>query len=912
MKKSLKNNVSEIKKIADNLKKNIDSTLKKTEENKKNKVYSDWLDYFRLATKRGFDVDASRRLHLTVFISNTEIFDELELERTRQSLKSQNRQPDAIVELKDGNELYVNSQDNGWTLLLHPGDTLEVFALSMLEWIIVNQATPSTVVVYSDHDEWAADGSFQQPCLKPDLNIDLLRSTPYMGRALFLKNSWAIQYLPPSIACLDLVHAYQLALEASVVHTNAVLHLPMVLLHLSPISAPIFASTSAMWAQLALVLDQHLAVHAPGAEVTEGPGPGTFHVMYPLTRTPLVSIVIPTRDLLPFFSRCIESLLSKTDYPNFEILVVDNDSQTPEAREFLAGLSALGSEQIRVLSAPGPFNLARMNNLAVAQARGEFILMLNNDTAALQADWLGHMVRHALRDGVGVVGARLVYPDGTLQHAGMVLGLSGPADHPLLGLENTDPGYLFRAQVTQNFSAVAAACLLVSKAVYEEVGGLDELTFGVSYTSTDFCLRVGKTGRRIVWTPLATLLHESAASQKANIEKASDEQKLQRFSREQAAMYQRWPEIIANDPAYNPNLSLIGRGYELESNPLLRFDKFPKLTEHKIAAFPADIQGCGNYRIMQPMQAMLDAGLCRGGISMEIFSPNLALRSGVDTLVFQRPSTDVMLANLKALTPLKGIKKIYEVDDHLARVPIKSAHYEHFPKDLRGKILKAIGLCDRLVVSTEALARELAGYNDDVRVVMNRLSAPMWGAVPPDRQAWATQEVGRKPRIGWAGGISHQGDLDMVADVIKDLADTVDWIFMGMCPDSIRPYVKEFIPGVPTLEYPAKLMALTQDWDLAIAPVESNAFNECKSNLKLLEYGWCGVPVICSDVTPYQCDLPATRVKNRYKDWRDAILERIADLNACHQEGLALQARVADEWTLTGENLRHWYHAWTD
>lgn len=906
------NSRSKLSQITENLKTHLHLVAAQAHADKKNRDYANWLEHFRVSARHGSPVPEQDRLHISVLLSCASTGDSALLERTHASLSTQTRSPNRVQEISnDQMSLWTDAPEHGWTLLLHAGDMLEEHALFMLERTLVDQADIATVLLYCDHDTWGPDSHPQQPCLKPALNIDLLRSLPYMGRALLLKNGWGQLQLGHS-GRPDLAHAYYCALQASVAPGQAVLHLPLVLLHLAPSSDTMLTSSSEMWQRLAQMLENHLHVHAPNAQVTEGPGPGTFHVVYPLTRIPLVSIVIPTRDQLPFLSRCIDSLLSNTDYPAFEILIIDNDSQTPEAREFLAGLSALGTDQIRVLSAPGPFNFSRMNNLAVAQARGEFILLLNNDTAALQADWLGHMVRHVLREGVGIVGARLVYPDGKLQHAGVIMGLRGPAEHPCLGLENTEPGYMFRAQVTQNFSAVTAACLLVSKAVYDEVGGLDEATFGVSYNDIDFCLRVGQTGRRVVWAPLATLLHEGSASQKAGIENKSQAQKVQRFTQEQQAMYLRWPEVIANDPAYNPNLSLVERGYEIETNPLLCFDKFQGVVEHRIAAFAADNQGCGNYRMLQPLQAMLNAGLCTGGASPEIFSPNLALRSGADTLIFQRPNSEVMLANLKALTPLKGIKKIYEVDDHLARVPIKSAHYEHMPKDLRGKMLKAIGLCDRLVVSTEPLARELRSYNGDVRVVLNRIPPAMWGAAPPQRASSAARAERRKPKVGWAGGIGHLGDLEMITGVIKDLADTVDWVFFGMCPDSIRPYVREFHTGIPTLEYPHKLMELAQDWDLAIAPLESNPFNDCKSNLKLLEYGWCGVPVVCSDVLPYQCDLPATRVKNRHKNWRDAILERVTDLEATRQEGLALQECIARDWMLTGESLQGWYQAWTD
>ena len=837
------------------------------------------------------------------------------LEKTCASLTGQFQKPHAVIELstKSNTAALWQSISSDWIILLCEGDLLAPEAIVLLQRALAQTDAAQALVAYFDHDEIDTEGKTYAPHFKPAFNLDLLLSAPYMGRALVVRTHWARPWLKQQDGVFDVVCTYRLMLQAlRDAGPAGFVHVPAVLAHLTPEVPAVFVSTSEDWQALAQVLQAHLELTDPGAQLLEGPGPGTFHVAYPLPRTPLVSIIIPTRDQLPFLSRCVESLLSRTDYPAFELLVVDNDSKTPEAREFLAGLNALGTEQIRVLQAPDTFNLSRINNLAIAQARGEFVLLLNHQIAALQPDWLSHLMRHALRDGVGVVGARLVYPDGKLQHAGLVMGLRGPAQHPGLGLESTDPGYLFRAQLAQNFSAVSGACLLVSKALYEELGGLDETTLGAAYNDADFCLRVSQTGRRIVWTPLATLLHEGGNDFKTSIEQKNTAQKISPIAKAREAMYLRWPQVIADDPAYNPNLSLTDCGYEVESNTLLCFNKLQGLTKHHIVSFPADEYGCGHYRVIQPLQAMLNAGLCTGGASSEIFSPSLVLRSGADTLVFQRPNSDELLTNLKSLLPLKNIKKIYELDDHLARVPIKSAHYEHMPKDMRGQMIKSMGLCDRLVVSTEPLARDLGAYNGDVRVVPNCLPEFMWGTTPPARSECAARPAGRKPKVGWAGGIGHQGDLEMIAGVIKDLADTVDWVFFGMCPEALLRYVKEFHPGIPTLEYPGHLMDITQSWDLAIAPLENNAFNDYKSNLKLLEYGWCGVPVVCSDALPYQGDLPATRVKNRYKNWREAILEHVNNPDASRQQGLDLQARIASDWRLTGDNLQRWYHAWTD
>ena len=799
-----------------------------------------------------------------------------------------------------------------WTLLLTAGDELEPDAVLQIERFLQAPREAELNLIYFDHDEIHDGQPPKNPQFKPDTNPDLLLSMPYVGRAVAVRTDWALTVIEARQAThCNLELAYRLALGVLRDCGPAGLgHLPLLLAHLDSREPTLYAGSSAQWQAQAALLQQHLAESAPDTQLLEGPAAGTFHRVYPLPHQPLVSIIIPSRDQLSFLSRCIESLFGKTSYPNFEVLVVDNDSQTSEARDYLQGLAQLTPDRLRVLRAPGAFNFSRMNNMAVEQANGELILLLNNDTAFIQSDWLQHMVRHALRPEIGIVGARLLYPEGTVQHAGVIMGLRGPADHPCLGLKADEPGYMFRAQLTQNFSAVTAACMLVRKSVYQEVGGLNEREFAVSYNDVDFCLRVGETGRRIVWTPLATVLHEGSASQKASIENISKANKELRFTAEQSVMYERWPTVIANDPAYNPNLSLVERGFEVETNPLLIFDPFIDKSKPKIVAFAADHMGCGNYRILQPMQAMLDTGLCIGGSSPEIFGPNLALRSQANVLVFQRPNNDLGIRTLEALIPLRGIKKIYEVDDNLTRVPVKSAHFAMMPKDTRGRMLRSMGLCDRLVVSTESLAHEFRNANDDIRVVLNRLPPNMWGKNPPPRMV-RQLEKGRKPVIAWAGGIGHGGDLEMVEQVIRELASVVDWEFFGMCPDRLRPFVSKVHVGVPTLEYPRRLMELSSSWDLAIAPLELNAFNESKSNLRLLEYGWCGIPVVCSDITPYQGGLPVTRVKNRHKDWVKAIQEKLADLDTLRKEGLELQEEVQRHWMLDGKHVEDWFSAWT-
>jgi GT2 family glycosyltransferase len=265
---------------------------------------------------------------------------------------------------------------------------------------------------------------------------------------------------------------------------------------------------------------------------------------------PLVSLVIPTRNGLALTRQCIDSIVRKTTYKNYEILIVDNGSDDPAVLAYFKELAT--RPNFRVLRDDSPFNYSALNNMAVAQARGEVVALVNNDIEVMSPDWLSEMVSLALQPGVGAVGARLWYPDLTLQHGGVLLGLGGGvAGHANKGLPKGLNGYAGRAALIQSFSAVTAACLVVRKAVYEEVGGLDEERLKVAFNDIDFCLRLREAGYRNVWTPYADLLHHESATRGEDIAP----EKRERFLREENYMKSRWAELLRHDPAYNPNLT---------------------------------------------------------------------------------------------------------------------------------------------------------------------------------------------------------------------------------------------------------------------------------------------------------------------------------------------------------------------
>ncbi|HEY8381975.1 MAG TPA: glycosyltransferase [Microvirga sp.] len=265
---------------------------------------------------------------------------------------------------------------------------------------------------------------------------------------------------------------------------------------------------------------------------------------------PLVSLIVPTRDRSEILGICIRSILERTLYSSFEIIIVDNGSQEPATFALFEALSA--DPRIRILRQPGPFNYAALNNAAAREARGWLLALVNNDIEVVAEDWLGEMVGYALRPEVGCVGAKLLYPDGTVQHAGIVTGLLGGAGHGHKHAPGTDRGYGDALVTTRAVSAVTAACLVLRKDLYEAVGGFDEERFAVAFNDVDLCLKVEAAGCTNLWTPRALLIHHESVSRGADLR---DRSKAKRFAAELAALEERWGERLLDDPFVSPHLS---------------------------------------------------------------------------------------------------------------------------------------------------------------------------------------------------------------------------------------------------------------------------------------------------------------------------------------------------------------------
>lgn len=423
-------------------------------------------------------------------------------------------------------------------------------------------------VIYGDEDQIDAGGRRFAPWFKPDFGIDLFIGQNGFGRPVFFhRSAFGLAALADDATDLDSL-IYAAALAAVAVGAEP-LHCPGILVHVAgdPAQTPkarvIYLSGTNRLGAVGALIDRHPSLK--GAMVEPSGAHDFLRLRHPLPDPPpLVSIVIPTRDRRDLLEACIKSLDTVTNYPNKEIVVIDNDSREPATKDYFASLA--GRADVRVLPAPGPFNYSRLINLGAAAARGEILVTLNNDIEAIDADWLSEMVAQVSRAGVGVAGCLLLYPDRTVQHAGVIVGLSGVAGHMYADAAPDDAGYAGRIVVTQDLSAVTGACHVMRKATFEQLGGLDEAHLAVAYNDIDFCLRVRAAGQRVIYTPQARLLHHHSASRGSDIRP----ERLAGYTWEREYMRARWSTLIFDDPFHNPNLSLSGKRGRLATAPRVR------------------------------------------------------------------------------------------------------------------------------------------------------------------------------------------------------------------------------------------------------------------------------------------------------------------------------------------------------
>ncbi len=423
-----------------------------------------------------------------------------------------------------------------WIGFLDHDDLLEPDAL--FHHMHVVQAQPDTDLIYSDEDKLTEHG-LDAPIMKPDWSPDFFTATNYICHFTIIRCA-LLRELGGFRSEFDGAQDYDLFFRA-IERTPRIHHVPRVLYHWRRSDASTADNIRRKPQSLEtgrLAVEAHLKRTGKQGHVAVDWRTHAYWIRRDIPDPKKISIIIPVRDRIDLLARCIGSLETRTNYDPYEIVVVDNDSSSDEAAAYFSNFKH------RLLHFSGPFNFSAINNFAVQQTDSPWLLFLNNDTEAIEPGWLSAMAEHVQRPEVGAVGARLLFSDNTVQHAGIVVGVGGIAEHAFRGFPAEAPGVCRQLQVFRNYSAVTGACLMTRREVFEEVGGFDEERLPVTFNDVDLCLKMRRAGYVIVYTPYAKLYHHEGGSRRRSVEPM-----------ETRVMQERWSDVLARDPYYNPNLS---------------------------------------------------------------------------------------------------------------------------------------------------------------------------------------------------------------------------------------------------------------------------------------------------------------------------------------------------------------------
>ncbi|WP_434572595.1 glycosyltransferase family 2 protein [Pseudomonas sp. Z3-8] len=780
------------------------------------------------------------------------------------------RQPAAAI-----NDLLDGIQTD-WCLLVEAGEEFTAAGLLVTAQNLLD-APDSCLAVYAD--EALRIGGVVDLSLRPDLNLDLLLAFPAgLCRHWMFRREALVRLSGFDPACGE---AFELAYQLRLISEQG-------LGSVGHVSEPLLIANEVRQAECAderAVIDAHLKArgYAQARAVALDNAPGRYRIDYGHERQASVSILIYLEGQLGNFQRCLESLLTQTDAVDFEVLLIEPGNDDPALLEWLGLVEQMGAGRFQALRFMPGQSRAAMCNAAAQEARGEYLLWLDAQSAVLEPGWLQALLNQAQRPEVGAVGGTLQDSQGRIRQAGLVLGLGGIVGRAFAGLSGQAEGYMGRLGLEQNCSAVGGECLMLRRALFLEAGGFDTDPLLAPWTHVDLCLKLQQAGYLNVWTPYARLLMDALP----DTTRANSEQ--------EEALFARWLPQLARDPVYNANFSLrAGEGFVRENKDLCWYPLQGSVP--RVLVCVTDQQVGAYSRLVQPFSTLVEAGQVEGAAVSSLLSPVEIERLAPTTVVLQRPLDD---AGLLALSRLRAFSKaftVYDLDGYLPQMELKG---DYSADELLERLRFGMMQADRVLVPTPELAELLQGQHDDIRVLETLLPAA-WGRVQSKRR------MGAKPRLGWLGG----KDAELLADVLPAFAGEVDFVVLGDCPAALQPFLKERHPAVAQQQLAAAMAAL--NLDLALVPMAQNLGNACSGDLRVLQHAACGHPVICSRVPGFVGGeaLPLSRVSNEAQDWIRAIRLHLGDREASATLGDALQSSVRAQWLLEGERLDTWRRAW--
>lgn len=816
-------------------------------------------------------------------------------------LPAPNELGDGVQWLGPGDALPGSTANDEWSILMDAGTRLEPYAL--IELLAAAHSQPHAHMVYAAHDATlGADRTLPQ--FTGGANVEWLRGTNYLGGLVAVRTAtWA--QMPGAGRYAS---AYRMALRYSAQQCPACIHyVDKVLTHAAPQLAQGQEAEEFAAAQAELQL-----LH-PGATLEPADLLGCWRVGYPDSDAP-VTLVVPTGKQQGYLRSLLLSCIRYCPGDLQEALLVIQDDDLHSMKQFVQQWPHAAELPLRlVASGSGAYNHARSVNLGMAAACTDLVLVCDDDVEWIDAAAVRELRRLFAERSVAIAAPRLV-----LQQGVNPLIVAGPHlpgnDGQLLNYIGerqglAEHGSLNRLQMAQDVAGVHGSCWMARRLAVQAVGGLDEVHTPLFQPVTDLGYRLQQAGWRMVWTPRANAMHMGGST--LRVLRCDPVQALaltQAGMAEAQYLRDRWVGFAGQHPLYSKHLSG-QQPYALDTGMVntwsLDFQARPR-----VLALPLR-SGSGQYRVVEPLDAIQLRSLAEtcvvepeksGQDRRRVLTPLDVARLRPDRILMQHSISDQDIANLRAIRQAHPNAFIVQLmDDLTSDLPATHPNHRFGQREGHIRTLQALELSDRLIVSTQPLADYYASHCRDIRLVPNALDMRHWGGL--QRPARERERL----RIGWAGAAQHLGDLRLVQRVVQALADQVDWVFMGMCPDELRPYVKEFHTFVSYKDYPAKLASL--DLDIAIAPLENNPFNACKSNLRLLEYGAMGWPVVCSDVYPYQADNPPVlRVPDDDGAWLDALGRLIADAGFRHTQGQALHDWLQARYTLE-RHAEDWFRA---
>ena len=768
--------------------------------------------------------------------------------------------------------------DSDWLLFVAAGSRLLPSGLNALAGALT--AAEGCQAIYAD-GLYAAEGAPSALLFRPDFSLDFFLSSPaQMARHWLFRREWVVAeggFDPAS------PQAFELACQLRLIESTgaaAIGHLTEPLVEHGAPPTP--------WPEERALLLAHLRRRGfEHAQVEPAPH-GLWRLHYRQAATPLVTIALLAYSAASA-ARGLSSLLATTRYAHYEVLIVAAECDDARA---LPGLVQLAPARIRLVPFAGRWRRAAMANSAILNARGDYLLFLHADIQVAEPDWLEAMLNHALRPEVAIVGAKQLYPGDRVRHAGYLLGMRGAvAGEPFYGAHDASAGYMRRLHADQNYSAVSADFMLVSKATCLAADGFDADL--ASHDDVDFCLRVAALGGLIVWTPYARGYRQP--------ERAPSAVTAAQREAETDALFARWLPILSQDPAYNRNFSLAS-DFALPAD--LR-QSAPPLAWRPLPLLMAVLHGecrTRDWRLVAPFNALRRAGRLDGKMGYGLPALPEVARDDPDVMLIELQQGEAFARWLRRLSHAGSAFRIAAVGAPAVADACSQAEIDaRYARDL-ANARRHLACFDRLVVPDAQMADLFAHDHPNIAVLPTRLPARFWTAPPRhDRLAG-------KPRIGWQSALCHGRTLALIAELVSAFADEVEWVVYGDCPAALRSQVQRVYPATDTERIPQALALL--DLDLALVLHDGHALTHALASAQLLEYGATAIPVICSDSLRTASLYRVTAVANRMECWREAIRGHLADLDASRKQGRRLQSDVRQHSLLDEAGLSAWLSVW--